>query len=508
MSKKNRKNRFREVVSVQVPDRFSSYPSNGLTPRKLARILREADEGSLLSQSELFEEMEEKDAHLFSQLQTRKNSVCGLDFEVVAYSEEHIDKQIAEFVKEQLSKIEEIEEVFLDLLDAIGKGISISEIIWDYSIIKNQYFIKSIRHHHQKNFFFDENDTLKVRTKEEPGGIELEKDKFIVHTYKARSGHPARAGVLRVCAWMYLFKNYSIKDWVTFAEVYGMPIRLGKYDPSASEDDKAALITTLYQIASDAAGIMPSNADIEIKEAQKTTSIEVFEKLCRYADEQISKAILGQTLTSDSGGGSYAQSKTHNEVRKDILVADCKSLAATIRRDLLSPLVKFNFGSSANVPYLQFDMEDNEDLKMLSEVLSTLVNDLGLKVSEEYVYKKFGIPQPSGEAILSGRKIESSALELKALKNDKNDVQKQYQSEIDLLADEAAKTSGELFQACFKSILQACNEASNLKDLKTKLEDEDFVLSLLTKMDNSDMEDLLQKSMFFADLQGRMIEHE
>ena len=67
----------------------------------------------------------------------------------------------------------------------------------------------------------------------------------------------------------------------------------------------------------------------------KTSSTDLYERLARYCDEQISKAVLGQTLTSDSGGGSYAQSKTHNEVRHDLTVADCKALASTLRRDLI-----------------------------------------------------------------------------------------------------------------------------------------------------------------------------
>ena len=68
--------------------------------------------------------------------------------------------------------------------------------------------------------------------------------------------------------------------------------------------------------------------------------------------EQISKAILGQTLTSDSGGGSYAQSKTHNDVRHDLTVADCKALASTLRRDLIRPLCIFNFGEDKRIPYI------------------------------------------------------------------------------------------------------------------------------------------------------------
>ena len=58
------------VAVGDVNDKFSDYPSNGLTPRRLARIFREADEGNVRAQMELFEEMEEKDTHLFSQMQT------------------------------------------------------------------------------------------------------------------------------------------------------------------------------------------------------------------------------------------------------------------------------------------------------------------------------------------------------------------------------------------------------------------------------------------------------
>lgn len=123
---------MREVAVAQVSDKYSEYPSNGLTPVKLAEILREADAGDVLRQMELFEEMEEKDPHLFSQLQTRKNAVTGLDFEVIPFGDEPLDKEIADFIEEQLNGIESFEDVENDLLDAIGKGFAVSEILWGY----------------------------------------------------------------------------------------------------------------------------------------------------------------------------------------------------------------------------------------------------------------------------------------------------------------------------------------------------------------------------------------
>jgi len=50
---------------------------------------------------------------------------------------------------------------------------------------------------------------------------------------------------------MYLFKNYAVKDRVAFAEVFGMPLRIGKYEPGATKADREALIqaetSTLYR---------------------------------------------------------------------------------------------------------------------------------------------------------------------------------------------------------------------------------------------------------------------
>ena len=72
----------REVAAQSIRDRWSGYPSSGLTPRRLTAVLREADGGYLTRQMELFSEMEEKDAHLFSCIQTRKLAVSGSAWEV------------------------------------------------------------------------------------------------------------------------------------------------------------------------------------------------------------------------------------------------------------------------------------------------------------------------------------------------------------------------------------------------------------------------------------------
>ena len=495
------------VAVGDVNDKFSSYPSNGLTPRRLAQIFREADEGNVLMQMELFEEMEEKDTHLFSQLQTRKLAVTGLDWEVQSFSEDESDKQIADFVSEQLKSLENFDEILLDMLDAIGKGISIMEIDW--AVENGRNVIQDVEYVHPKKLIWDgTTDKMKICTREYPSGTELPANKFVVHRYKAKSGHASRAGILRVVAWMYLFKNYDIKDWVSFCEVFGMPLRLGKYEASASEDDKQQLMEAIINLGTDAAGIVPSSTMIEFIESSKTSSIELYENFARFCDEQMSKAILGQTLTSDSGGGSYAQSKTHNEVRHDLTVADSKALAGTIRRDIIRPLVEFNFGTGANVPFFGFDCQEVEDQKEAVQVLKTLACNMGLKIPTSYIYQKFNIPKPEeGEEVLQPQShaLRAGGDEAEELKLSQ-DAGRKEQRQVDAIVEISNKKAGEIFQEMMKPIFKIIDKASDMEELQKILKDEGQLRELYQEMESPELEELLRQGIYLSHLIGRTMD--
>lgn len=481
-------------------DRYSEYPSNGLNPKRLAAIFREADEGNVCRQMELFEEIEEKDTHLFSQLQTRKLAVTGLEWEVQPFSKEPMDIEIANFVEEQLKNFDNLNEIFLDMLDAIGKGISILELDWGmngdgYNVVDAIHWV------HPKKLMWDVmSDEMLICTKDYPTGIPLPKNKFIIHKYKAKSGHPSRAGVLRIVSWMYLFKNYDIKDWVAFCEVFGMPLRLGKYDASASEDDKRALEEAIFSLGTDAAGIVPTSTEIVFVEAQKTTSVEIYEKFARFADEQMSKAILGQTLTSDSGGGSYAQGKVHSEVKKDLTKADAKALANTFQRDVLTPLVEYNFGTDASVPLFDFEIEEDEDLKQTAETYKIL-GEIGLEIPDGFIRKKFSIPAPKdGEKVLKKVETDKSQMEIKPLKSS---GAKTEQEQLEKMVQAATAQSGKIFQEMFQPILNLIDKSDSLEAVQMALKDSNKLQEIYKEMNRSELEDVVNQAMYLSNLIGR-----
>lgn len=490
----------REIAVASIRDRWSSYPSQGLTPERLARIFKEADAGDVYRQAELFEEMEAKDPHLFSVLQTRKNAVVGLDYDILPYSDEPRDKEVAEFVAAAVDGIAGFEDALRDLLDAIGKGYSVLEIMW--SVRDGKALVDRLVWVHQKRFTWVNSVDMRLVTEANPLGEDLPPYKFVVHHYQARSGHPSGQGVLRVCAWMYLFKNYCLKDWVAFAEVFGMPLRLGKYDPGASQEDREQLKQAVTQLGTDAAGIIPRSTEIEFVEAKGQQGADVYERLAAWCDAQMSKAVLGQTLTTEVGSrGSYAASQTHAEVRQDLLEADAKSLAETLRRDLIRPLVLFNYGpeAAARLPWVKFHYEPPEDLKQAAETYATLVKDIGLPVAAEHLYDKFGVPQPEpGQALVSPPGPAPAAPMKDAVAVPmRSRLSPAFQAAVDRLADRAVSSALPFFEGLEEDIRRVVRESSSLEEVRDRL------LALYAGRDPAELADILARALYAADMYGR-----
>ena len=226
-------------------------------------------------------------------------------------------------------------------------------------------------------------------------GEQLPEAKFLRHMPRTKLGLPLRRGMARPAAWAYLIQQFTLQDWAAFSEVYGMPLRVGKYNASASPADKRTLLKAVASIANDAAAIIPQGMDIEFHEVNGANGAAVFSGLLDYMDKQISKLIVGQTMTSDDGS-SLGQAKIHNEVRLDILRADCKQLAGTINRDLIKPFVDMNFGVQDKYPLVELPVPDPEDVKALSDSLGTLV-PLGLRVKQTEIREKLGLSDPADD---------------------------------------------------------------------------------------------------------------
>lgn len=370
---------------------ISGHPAQGLTPERLATLLRESEDGSPERYLELAEEMEEKDLHYLAQMNTRKRFVAQLDITVEAASDSADDKANADLVRDWLAR-DTLEEDLFDILDAIGKGFSVTEIIWEMS--ERQWSPARLEWRDPRWFEFDRKDGRTILLRGNGPSTPLAPFKFIRHTHKAKSGIPIRGGLARPVAWYYLFKNYDIKDWVAFVDRYGLPLRVGKYGPGATAEEKRKLLRAVAQLGSDAGAIIPASMLIEIIEAKAGgVAPDVFAGLANYCDQQISKAVLGQTTTADAISGGHAVSQEHNEVRLDIGASDGRQLAATLNRDVARPLIDLNRGPQKVYPRIQIEVREKEDVTALVTNVEKLVK-LGARVEASVMTDKLGLPDP------------------------------------------------------------------------------------------------------------------
>ena len=378
----------------------------GLTPDKLGRILRSAQEGDHRDYLTLAEEMEERYMHYASQLQTRRLAIDGIEFSVDA--PKGCPPKIVDFVQELVAD-PEFKAGAAPLTDAIPKGYSAVEMMWEYergALRPVQYVWRDPRF-----FVFDRLSARQLRLAVDGSvdGEELPQGKFIRHVPATRMGIPIRRGVARLAAWAFIVQSFGLQDWAAFAEVYGLPFRVGKYHVSATEDQKRTLLRAVTSIANDAAAIIPSGMEIEFHSVTGTQGEAVFGGLLDYIDRNVSKAVVGQTMTSDNGS-SLGQAKIHNEVRLDILRADCRQEAITLNRDLIRVAVDVNFGPQDVYPTVARHVADPEDVTALADATAKLV-PLGLKVSQRQMREKLGLSEPeqSDELLTAPAAVSSQA---------------------------------------------------------------------------------------------------
>ena len=386
---------------------LSDHPSNRITPSKLKSILEDAENGDITAQHELFMDIEEQDSAIGANIQTRKRAILTLDWRIAeprnaTPAEEKLQTEIDEL----FFQYPNLENLLMDMMDAVGHGFSALEIEW--KLENGKYVPHNFIPRPQSWFKLDKNDNLLLKTPTNPMGEPLRQFGWVVHSHKSRSVQLARMGLFRTLAWLYMFKHYSVRDFAEFLELYGMPIRIGKYGAGATNEEKRTLLRALAQIGHNAAGIMPDSMAIELHNAANTgagSGNNPFLQMVDWCEKSIARLILGQTLTSGADGKSStnALGNVHNEVRRDLLVSDAKQVAQTITQQIILPYLQINVDPNIalhRVPYFEFDTKKYDDLSTFAAAIPKLVG-IGVRIPEKWTRDKLGIPEAQdGEVVL------------------------------------------------------------------------------------------------------------
>lgn len=490
---------FGSIRSIQ-----SGHPAEGMTPPRLAAILREAEVGDATAYLEFAEQMEEKDLHYAAVLGVRKRAIRSLDVQVTPGDHTDAAGELAEMTRATLTAAP-VRSSLIDMMDALGKSFSVTEILWE----REGKGLKAggMELVDPRWFEFDRENGNYLYLRDNDGPQPLRPDSYIIHVAKVKSGLPIRGGLARLAGWAYLFKNYTLKDWAIFLEAYGHPLRLGKYGTSSSPEDRRTLLRAARQIGVDMAAIIPKDMDLDVIAGATNGADKMYEGNARYWDEQISKGVLGQVATTDAIAGGHAVGKIHEQVRDDIRDADAEQLAASLQRDLAGALKRLHFPDSVPLPTISFPPPESVDPKLMLQLMEKGPK-AGLRIPVAQIREVFALREPEeGEEVLtppsapsedSGQKKAAVETETTRQKTSKVDADIDRDS-VDAMIDEMLR-DGEMQRGISGEIgdlIEALARARDMNDVKD-------ILAAFDAASPGPIQELLTRSTFAARVAGEI----
>jgi SPP1 gp7 family putative phage head morphogenesis protein len=443
------------------------------------------------------------DAHVFAVVQQRKSATLRLPWDVSAASNRRADRKAADLCREVLQALD-LEHLVATLLDAPLWGRAYGEVQWESDGAEIRP--TAVLDRPQRRFVYTPDGELRLLTREQQtDGVPVPDRKILQARQWPTYDNPYGWAALSRCFWPWTFKHNSQKFWVILAEKFGIPFVWGKVARGASDQEVGALLEALGKLRQDGFGVGPSDGSVEILEANAASKGELHASLSAVCNAEISKAIIGQTLTSEVGqAGSYAASKTHGEVRNDIAEGDQRLVAKAIGA-LLRWTTELNVPSATAPTFLFLQEEDRAEwLKLIEGAVK-----VGLPVSRAFAHEKLQIPEPEkDEAVLAPAPESGPAGPRPASADDPSgDIEASYaaddepgeraQAAIDALVARSLPASVEALAAAGDVALAVILSAQSYEGLDLA------VLESARQMDLAPIGEVLARALLVADLNGR-----
>lgn len=317
-------------------------------------------------------------------LDSRKAGTLSKKWEI---RQNNCNKNVYDFFLHVFQNID-IYQLIEDILDAPLFGYNPIEINYerDGSFI---YPVGLVAKPQEWFYFNSEGDFFfKDRTMHGKRYIDFKSgNKFLLPRHKATYLNPYGQAILSRCFWNVAFITGGMEFFIKFCEKFGMPYIFGRYERSASDIEKKDMLQGLISMVQDAIGVLPNDSTVEIVQTGSSGSSDIYLGLVNKCEANISKAILGQTLTTESGDtGSYALGKAHMGIREDIVNSDKRLVEKTINH-FIKILDSINFDSQTTP---EFSFVEEEDLGVLRAERDNKIYSLGVDFSEEYILRTYG----------------------------------------------------------------------------------------------------------------------
>ena len=254
-----------------------------------------------------------------------------------------------------------------------------------------------VRFRDQRRFRFQEEEdadygfTMRMATRQSPyEGDELPARKFMIMRYWSQAnGDPYGCGLGRILYPLVKFKRRALESQLLYSDRFANPTAVAKAPLSATTNEIDTLYEHLSNLSQETALVMPEGFELEF--IDPGGSPEIFEKLRNSLTTDISLLIAGEDEAGSADSGSRASSEVAQNVRVS-RAEDMSQLISQILNDnLIRWIVDLNFGTNVLSPKISRDFEIKEEVSLNMSDVATLVKDIGLRPTVEWISDRFNV---------------------------------------------------------------------------------------------------------------------
>lgn len=332
-----------------------THPLIGASIDTLDQIVRQALDGRTRGVQDLFDDMYDRDDRVAAVANTRILAVQSLPWSVRPPKGLEEDKRAQAIAKACTTILGRCRtgdgqgwsSCVGNIADAVMRGYSVNEIEWGVSA-EGWHVPKALHWRHPRRFGFDAQGRI-VRMDYGDGHAgavlceSFHPDRFVIHQPTAgHAAYPQRRGIFYRMIFPSLFKRAGWKWWVKGAEKWGQPIAIATL-PAGQEDKKDEALAMLRRLRSDFVGVAWGGVAVETIAGSGNLNPAIYSSLVDSANTAIAVVGLGQNLTTEVQGGSFAATTAHNLVRIDIRTADTMEIDGVASGQLLERVVRYNW---------------------------------------------------------------------------------------------------------------------------------------------------------------------
>ena len=199
-------------------------------------------------------------------------------------------------------------------------------------------------------------------------------------------GEKRDLGLLLKITPLVIWKKNAIGAWAEYIEKFGSPMRIGKTD-SNDLDSVNNMQNMLENMGTSSWGLFKTDDLIELVESSNSDAYNVFDKMIDRCNSEISKLILGQTMTTDDGA-SRSQAEVHERVLDNVGYSDKQFLYNVNNNQLIPMLNALGFGFEGL--YIDIENENEFSLMEKSAFDLALINTGKFTFTPEYIKNNYG----------------------------------------------------------------------------------------------------------------------